>query len=80
MQHRLDLIYQNIKLKCRDIESTLDRQIPIPYEEINLGNRVTHRSHKLFKLRVMYVCMHMCAYVNVCICVRMPTYRMCMPT
>ena len=50
-----------LKCPCRELGSARDRPIPIPYEEIHLGNRVTHHSHKLFKLKGLIYC-------NVCGC------------
>ncbi len=46
-----------LKCPCRELGSARDRSVPIPYEEVHLGNRVTHHTHKLFKLKgLIYTC------------------------
>ena len=41
---------------CREYLSIDDRPIPIPYEEVHLGNKCTHVSHKLMKFRGLVYC------------------------
>ena len=41
---------------CVAIGKDTDRPVTIPYEEIHLGNRVTHISHSLFKFRGIVFC------------------------
>ena len=41
---------------CRELHSHNDRPIPIPYEDIHMGNRTTHVSHKLMRYRGFVYC------------------------
>lgn len=42
--------------RCRDLGTGSDRPVPIPYEELHMGNRVTHYSHSLYRYRGLVYC------------------------
>lgn len=49
------LIYW-LKCQCRVLHTHLDRPIPIPHDQIHMGNKDTHTSHKLYTLKGLVFC------------------------
>ena len=42
--------------QCTKLGSGTDRPIPIPYEEVHIGNKSTHHSHSLFRFKGLVYC------------------------
>ena len=45
-----------LKRSCEALGSTQDRPVHIPYDEVHLGNRVTHVTHDLYKFQGLVYC------------------------
>ena len=45
-----------LQSECSSIGTSCDRPVPLPYDTLHIGNKVTHHSHKLYVFRDVTFC------------------------